>query len=242
MSGAVNLQREGELWTFSLARPEKRNALSSELVEELIAHVQRASAEGAKVLVFRGEGKNFSAGFDFSDVEQQTEGDLVLRFVRVEMLLQAVASSPCLTVALVHGRNFGAGVDLVAACRQRIATAESTFRMPGLKFGLVLGTRRFGEIIGRERARALQEEAATFDAATAVQLGFLHAIAEQPEWPDAVVRARSMAAALPEWSRNALYEVLSSPREADADLAWLVRSAARPGLKKRIADYLKETT
>ena len=71
--------------------------------------VQRAPAEGAKVLVFRGEGKTFSAGFDFSDVEQQTEGDLLLRFVRVELLLQAVASSPCLTVALAHGRTFGAG-------------------------------------------------------------------------------------------------------------------------------------
>jgi enoyl-CoA hydratase/carnithine racemase len=235
---AASLQRDGEAWTVSLARPEKRNALSAELVEELIAIVERAPAEGAKVLVFRGDGKNFSAGFDFSDWEQQTEGDLVLRFVRLEMLLQAVAASPCLTVALAHGRNFGAGVDLVASCRQRHATGDSSFRMPGLKFGLVLGTRRFGEIVGREQASALQEEAATFDAARAQQLGFLHGIAEQDAWPQVVERARAKAAALPEWSRNALYDVLSS-READTDLAWLARSAARPGLKQRIADYLR---
>jgi enoyl-CoA hydratase/carnithine racemase len=238
MTGAVTLHRDGEVWTLSLARPEKRNALSPALVEELIDIVQRAPAEGAKVLVFRGEGKNFSAGFDFSDSEQQTEGDLVLRFVRVEMLLQAVASSPCLTVALAHGRTFGAGVDLIASCRQRYATADSSFRMPGLKFGLVLGTRRFGEIVGREHASALQEEAATFDAARAQQLGFLHGIAEQADWPGIIERARAKAAALPEWSRAALYEVLSS-HEADTDLAWLVRSAARPGLKQRIADYLR---
>ena len=238
MTGPVDLQRDGDVWTLTLARPDKRNALSSELVEALIDLVHRAPGEGAKVLVFRGEGKNFSAGFDFSDLEQQTEGDLVLRFVRVEMLLQAVAASPCLTVALVHGRTFGAGVDLVASCRQRYATADSSFRMPGLKFGLVLGTRRFGAIVGRENAASLQEEAATFDAARAQQLGFLHGICEQAEWPDVVERARAKASALPEWSRNALYEVLSA-RDADADLAWLVRSAARPGLKQRIAEYLR---
>lgn len=238
MSGAVTLHCDGEVWTLALARAEKRNALSATLVEELIELVQRAPAEGAKVLVFRGEGKNFSAGFDLSDADQQSEGDLVLRFVRVEMLLQAVASSPCLTVALAHGRTFGAGVDLVASCRQRYATLDSSFRMPGLKFGLVLGTRRFGEIVGCEQASALQEEAATFDAPRAQQLGFLHGIAAQEDWPGIVERARTRAAALPEWSRGALYEVLSS-QQADTDLAWLVRSAARPGLKQRIADYLR---
>ncbi len=237
MSAAVSLQRDGEVWTLALARPDKRNALSSQLVEELIELVQRAPTEGAKALVLRGEGRNFSAGFDFSDVEQQSEGDLLLRFVRIELLLQAVAASPCLTVALAHGRNFGAGVDLIAACRQRYAAADSSFRMPGLKFGLVLGTRRFGEIVGRERAAALQEEAATFDAGQALSMGFLHGIAEPPDWPALVERARAKASALPDWSRNALYEVLAT-READTDLAWLVRSAARPGLKQRIAAYL----
>jgi enoyl-CoA hydratase/carnithine racemase len=238
MTGAVTLHREGDVWMLSLARPEKRNALSAQLVSELTELVQRAPGEGAKVLAFRGEGKNFSAGFDFSDWEQQSEGDLILRFVRLEMLLQAVASSPCLTVALVHGRTFGAGVDLAASCRQRYAAADSSFRMPGLKFGLVLGTRRFGEIVGRDNAAALQEEAATFDAARAQQLGFLLGIAEQADWPGIVERARATASALPEWSRNALYEVLST-READTDLAWLVRSASRPGLKQRIAQYLR---
>lgn len=238
MTSAVQLNRDGDVWNVSLARPEKRNALSSQLVEELIELVQRAPAEGAKVLVFQGEGKNFSAGFDLSDAEQQTEGELVLRFVRVEMLLQAVASSTCLTVALAHGRTFGAGVDLVVSCRLRYGTPDCSFRMPGLKFGLVLGTRRFGEIVGREQASALQEEAATFDAPRALELGFLHGIAGQADWPGIVERAHARASALPEWSRNALYEVLSS-READTDLAWLVRSAARPGLKQRIADYLR---
>lgn len=233
----LRVERAGDVWTLWLARPGKRNALSSELVDALIAHVERAPAEGAKVLVFRGEGQNFSAGFDFSDIGASSEGDLVLRFVRIEMLLQAIACSPCLTVALAHGRTFGAGVDIVAACRERYASADAVFRMPGLRFGLVLGTRRFGEIVGRETAASLQEEAAAFDAAQALRIGFLHRCAEPPEWRGLVERAREKASVLPDWSRRALYDVLSSA-QADNDLAWLVRSAARPGLKQRAMAYL----
>ncbi len=237
MSATIRLQRDAEVWTAHLSRPEKRNALSLELVEALIDIVQRAPLEGAKVLVLRGEGKSFSAGFDFSDLQQQTEGDLIYRFIRMEMLLQAISASPCVTVALAHGRTFGAGVDIIAACRQRYAVSDTSFRMPGLKFGLVLGTRRFGQIVGMQTALALQEDAATFDAANALRMGFLRGIVEQQMWDEVVEGARAKAAALPDWSRTALYEVVSSS-ESDGDLAWLVRSAARPGLKQRIAEYL----
>lgn len=238
MSGQVIVERAAQVWTLSLGRPEKRNALSAELVEQLLEIVQRAPAEGAKVLVFRGDGRNFCAGFDMSNALEQSEGDLVLRFIRVEMLLQAVASSPCLTVALAHGRTMGAGVDLLAACRERYASADATFRMPGLKFGLVLGTRRFGEIVGRGQAARVQEEAASFDAASAKAMGFVHDIVEADGWGGLVERARAKAAVLPDWSRGALYAVLDG-EQFDTDLAWLVRSAARPGLKLRIAEYLR---
>lgn len=239
MKECLSLHRSDDTWTLTLARPDKRNALSAELVETLIHHVERASAEGARVLVFRGEGKCFSAGFDLSSLETQSEGDLVLRFIRVEMLLQAVASSPCLTVGLAHGRTFGAGVDLLAACRLRYATKDAAFRMPGLKFGLVLGTRRLGEIVGREQAAALLEDAASFDAARALDLGLLHGTVDPIDWDTVVERARAKAAVLPAWSRQALYEVLSS-EQRDTDLSWLVRSAARPGLKQRLTDYLNQ--
>jgi enoyl-CoA hydratase/carnithine racemase len=237
VTGVLDVQRDGEVWTLTVSRPEKRNALSADLVDALIDAVTRAPAEGAKVLVLRGEGKCFSAGFDFTGVEEQSEGDLLLRFVRIEMLLQLVADSPCLTVALLHGRNFGAGVDLGASCRYRVATADATFRMPGLKFGLLLGTRRFADIVGAAVASSILQEAATFDAARAAQIGFVQEIAATTDWDAIVGRALVRAQALDDESRAGLYRALS-PGRADADLALLVRSAARPGLKQRIAAYL----
>lgn len=229
-------QRDG-IWTFTLARPEKRNALSADLVEALLEAVERAHATGARLLVFRGEGRNFSAGFDFTGAEAQSEGDLLLRFVRIEMLLQAVATSPCLTLGLAHGRSFGAGVDLLAACRHRIATPDATFRMPGLRFGLVLGTRRFAAIVGAAEAERILGTSATFDAAEAERLGFLRRTAEAQDWEAAIGAAAQTAAALDAPGRAALNRALAADR-TDADLADLVRSAARPGLKDRIARYL----
>ena len=182
------------------------------LVEALIAAVDRAQAEQARAIVFQGEGRNFSAGFDFGDWESQSEGDLLLRFVRIEMLLQRVAATPCLTVALAHGRNFGAGVDLFGACKWRLAAPEASFRMPGLKFGLVLGTRRFAALVGAERARTILEQAATFDAEAALRDGFVSRLAKQDEWPAAADEALAVASALTDASRAQLYAALSLRR------------------------------
>ena len=213
------------------------NALSSELVEALIEAVADARARGARLLVFKGEGKNLSAGFDFGNLEESSDGDLLLRFVRVESLLHMVATSPCATLALAHGRNFGAGVDLFGACRRRYCTSAATFRMPGLKFGIVLGTRRFASLVGREAATGILETARTFGAEEAWTIGFA-AVAEIEGWPQIVADAALAAQTLGDGSRVALYGAVSA-ESPDADLATLVRSAAQPGLKDRIRAYVQ---
>jgi enoyl-CoA hydratase/carnithine racemase len=235
--GGISIRREAACWTVALDRPEKANALSAPMVEALIAALRDAEAAGVPVVAFRGAGKNLSAGFDFTGYDGASEGDLLLRFVRIESLLQAIARSPCLTVAFAHGRNFGAGVDLFAACRWRVAAPGATFRMPGLAFGLVLGTRRFAAIVGRDAARELLESAATFDAERAHALGFVRRIAAEDAWSAIVGDACGASRVLPEASRAALYRTLDGGGD-DADLADLVRSAAAPGLKSRIATYL----
>ncbi|KNY08732.1 MAG: enoyl-CoA hydratase/isomerase family protein [Achromobacter sp.] len=238
MSGVLHIDKQGARHTLTLTRPDKMNALSAELVDALLAALDDAEAQGAKLIVLKGEGKNFSAGFDFGDWQAQSEGDLLLRFVRIETLLQRLAASPCLTVALAHGRNFGAGVDVFGACKWRISAPDATFRMPGLKFGLVLGTRRFAALVGAERARAVLEQAATFSAEEALRDGFATRLAVTEEWPELEQQALETATALTDASRIQLYAALSQ-ETPDTDLARLVRSAAAPGLKDRVAAYLQ---
>ncbi|AWP86711.1 enoyl-CoA hydratase/isomerase family protein [Bordetella bronchiseptica] len=233
------IERRPAAWTFTLSRPEKRNALSAELVEALIDGVDAAHREQVPLLVFAGAGRNFSAGFDFTDYETQSEGDLLLRMVRIEMLLQRVAGSPSLTLALAHGRNFGAGVDLFAACKWRYCTPEAGFRMPGLKFGLVLGTRRFRDIVGADQALSILGSARAFDADQARRIGFVRDCAAQVQWPALIDAAAEAATALDPATRATLHRVLRDDHD-DADLAALARSAAQPGFKARIRDYLAQ--
>lgn len=237
MSALVDVKYQDGLCRITLQRPEKMNALSAELVEGLIEAVDEAHARQSEAIVFQGNGKNFSAGFDFGGYEEQSEGDLLLRFVRLEQLLQKVAASPALTLALAHGRNFGAGVDLFGACRLRVATPDASFRMPGLKFGLVLGTRRFAAVVGAQTAHDVLIHTRTFNAESALQMEFATSLAEVSEWDAVAAAAHVSARELSASARQQLHAVLGGS-ESDADLASLVRSAAAPGLKSRIRAYL----
>ena len=232
------IERSGTTLTLTLDRPEKMNALGAPLVDSLLAQVNAAYLDGTRLMVFRGAGKNFSAGFDMGGYDTQSEGDLVLRFIRIEQLLQAVRHAPFDTLALAHGRNFGAGVDLFCCCARRVATADATFRMPGLKFGLVLGSRVFAERVGAERARQVLQVSQTFDASRGESWGFVTAIAASDQWPSVVENAERTCAELSAEASGRLFRVTSPEDHRDADLAELVRSASQPGLKARIAAYL----
>ncbi|NYT76015.1 enoyl-CoA hydratase/isomerase family protein [Alcaligenaceae bacterium] len=237
MGEYLKTDKQESCWTFTLSRPEKRNALSAALVEALIEQVDEAHKAEVPLLVFRGEGKNLSAGFDFTDYETQSEGDLVLRMVRIETLLQKVAGSNALTVGLAHGRNFGAGVDLFAACKLRYCTPDASFRMPGLKFGLVLGTRRFRNCVGPGNALSILGSARSFGADEAMRYGFVERAAVESDWPALIAQAAQQAVELDATTRASLYRALDINND-DADMAALVRSASQPGFKARIRQYL----
>ncbi len=225
--------RNGGITTLTLNRPDKRNSLSHGLVEELLHCVLEAHDDETHLLVLRGEGKNFSAGFDFTGYETQTASDLLHRFVRVETLLQKVEHAPFTTLALVHGDNFGAGVDLVVACKNRIADPAATCKLPGLTFGLVLGTRRLAARTSQHWARSVLEAALTVESLDACTAGLFTALARMDEWDEHVKRAAASACNLEIASAAVLHRVLSVDT-CDADMADLVRSAAAPGLIDRI--------
>lgn len=224
-------------WLLTLNRPEKRNALNAELIEALLTATADARRAQVPLLVLQGAGANFSAGFDFTGFETHSEGDLLLRFVRIETLLQEIAYGPFATLALAHGNNFGAGVDLFAACRHRYCAPGSKFRMPGLQFGLALGTRRLAALVGESNAYSLLETTATFDGEHAQRIGFVQGMRAQEEWPALIEQIRTSTLSLPAESRQYLRDLTRSSATRDGDMAALVASASAPGLKERIQAY-----
>lgn len=233
----LSAEHKDNIWTLTLDRSDKRNALSAELVESLITAVDKAHQSDARIIVIKGAGKNFSAGFDFSGIEQQTDGDLLLRFVRIETLLQMLISSPAHTVCFAHGRNFGAGVDLLAACRQRVSAGDASFYMPGLKFGLVLGTHRLAQLVGKEAAQQLLLRPDPFSSGLAHASGLVSQLAEPETWDDVVLSAKASCTGIDAQTQERLFGVLTA-NYADESLAALTRSASVPGIKERIERYL----
>lgn len=232
----ILVERTDGTTRLTLNRPDKANALDATCAEQLLGAVEASFHDGTRMLVLTGAGQHFCAGFDFTGIETQSEGDLLLRFVRIEQLLQTIWHAPIPTVALVQGGAFGAGADIVCACEQRIGAPNARFRMPGLKFGLALGTRRLAERIGRKYARLVLGASAVFDAEEALKMRFLDSIVPAAEWPDLVRTLSAAAQALPPEARRRL-NGLTAADTRDIDLADLVRSAAVPGLKSRIRDF-----
>ncbi|GAA4514432.1 enoyl-CoA hydratase/isomerase family protein [Actinoallomurus oryzae] len=232
----LEVERHDGTLTLTLNRPDKRNALSPGLVEALASEVHTAYDDGTRLLVLRGNGRNLSAGFDLTGYDTQSEGDLLRRFVRVELLLQAIHHAPYATLALAHGRNFGAGADLFVACERRVAAPDTTFRFPGLAFGLLLGGRRLATRTGPGWARHTLAGLRTVDAGTAHGAGLVTDIGETDAWPSYVEESRRAAATMTPRTSAELGRVLTADTR-DGDLADLVRSAAEPGLRERIRRY-----
>ncbi|HVL56204.1 MAG TPA: enoyl-CoA hydratase/isomerase family protein, partial [Burkholderiaceae bacterium] len=234
---ALRIDRRDDVTRLTLNRPHKANALGPDLVDALLAAVGAAAADGTRMLVLAGEGRHFCAGFDLSDLDQQSDGDLLLRFVRVEQLLQAIHDAPFATVALVQGRAMGAGADLVVACSVRIGASDAAFAFPGVRFGLVLGTRRLARRVGDDAARRIVTGGATLDADAALACGLLTGRAEIAEWPQ---RLEQEAAGFRRLDPATLARVLRCTRsDSNAqDMADLVASAAAPGLRRRIDAYV----
>jgi enoyl-CoA hydratase/carnithine racemase len=233
MDNELLRQHDGRVTHLTLNRLQKANALSASLVEALLNAIEYAYTDGTRLLILDGNGDNFCAGFDFTAYLEAAEGDLVLRLIRIEHLLQQLHHAPFATLVLAHGKNFGAGSDLVCACSLRVAAPGTTFRMPGLRFGVVLGTRRLAHRIGADAARDVLATSRTLSVDEALRLRFVTRIAGQSEWPALIAAARKDSDVLTQPATARLNEQTVTDTRA-ADMAALVQSVSVPGLKERI--------
>ncbi len=229
-------QRDGGTLRLTLNRAHKANALDATLVDALLARVQAASEDGTRLLVLQAEGRHFCAGFDFTGIDDCSEGDLLLRFVRIEQLLQALYHAPYATAAFGHGRILGAGADLFVACDTRVVAPRGSFAFPGARFGLVLGTRRLASRIGADAARRIVTGGLSLEVAQALELGLASESIEPAQWPQRLDELTRQSGLLDAVTREQVHQATAADSRA-ADMAALVASASRPGLKERIRAY-----
>jgi enoyl-CoA hydratase/carnithine racemase len=174
---------------ITLNRPDKRNALSLELMEELIAALRSVSAQAdSRAIVIEGAGPAFSAGHDLSEMIERDEAFFSHLFEVCTVLMETIHDLPQPVIAKVHGIATAAGCQLVAACDLAVASDDARFGTPGVKIGLFCSTPMVpvSRAIGRKRAMQMLLTGETIDALTALDWGLVNRVVPVSELDAAV--------------------------------------------------------
>lgn len=170
----IGVTRDEAVTTIELQRPERRNALNSQLVTELREAVLDAATHDVRAIVLTGQGTVFCAGADLSgDAFAADYPDKLLA------LHQSIADVPVPVIAAVNGAAIGAGLQLAMVCDLRVAAPEAFFQFPVAKYGLALDNwsiRRLTSLVGYGRARAMMLTAEKLLADTALLTGMANRI------------------------------------------------------------------
>jgi enoyl-CoA hydratase/carnithine racemase len=169
---------------ITLNRPEKRNALSLELMEEVVAALQsQAASDDVRAIVIDGAGPAFSAGHDLSEMVGRDLPFYQRLFDVCTVLMETIQRVPQPVIAKVHGVATAAGCQLVAACDLAVAADDARFGTPGVKIGLFCSTPMvpLTRAIGRKRALEMLLTGEMVDAATALEWGLVNRVVPAEE-------------------------------------------------------------
>jgi enoyl-CoA hydratase/carnithine racemase len=163
----------------TLDRPDRRNALSLELMDELVGVLKRLGERGdVQAVVLEGAGVAFSAGHDLSEMVGRDLPFYQRLFDRCTELMEAIHRMPQPVIAKVRGIATAAGCQLVAACDLAVAADEARFATPGVRIGLFCSTPMvpLSRAIGRKRALEMLLTGDPISAATALEWGLVNRV------------------------------------------------------------------
>jgi len=185
----LSVHADGPVTRLVLDRPDRRNALSLELMRELLAALGKLGAD-CEAVVVEATGPVFSAGHDLSEMVDRDPDFYDELFDVCTELMLAVHEIPQPVIAKVQGAATAAGCQLVAACDLAVASADAWFATPGVKIGLFCSTPMvpLTRVIGRRRALKMLLTGESIDAATALAWGLVNEVVP-PEQLDPAVDA-----------------------------------------------------
>ncbi len=173
----ITLETEGTVAVVTLNRPNRRNALSLSLMEELLDGFGRIGKDPSiRAVVLAAAGKVYSSGHDLSELKGRTLGDYRRIFDVCVDLMTKIQSIPQPVVAEVQGPATAAGCQLVATCDLAVAAEDAWFATPGVKTGLFCSTPMVAltRAVGRKRALRMLLTGEPVDARTAADWGLVN--------------------------------------------------------------------
>ncbi len=183
------LKEEGPVATIRLNRPEKRNALSMALMQEVMTALRQTSSNAAmRVIVIEAAGVAFSAGHDLGEMVGREGAFYQHLFDVCSQMMETLHEVPQPVIAKVQGVATAAGCQLVAACDLAVASEEARFATPGVKIGLFCSTPMVAvsRAIGRKRAMEMLLTGEMIDARAALEWGLVNRVVPASELDEAV--------------------------------------------------------
>ncbi len=242
----VLIETTDRVTTLTLNRPERRNALTIELMEELVAAIETAASEKQRVLILRGAGKVFCAGLDLNETQIAERAHRSAD--AIAQMLHAVSQTRMITIAQIHGAALAGGAGLMSACDFVVAAEGTKIGYPEVKRGLVAGlVMTFLRRQLRERdARELLFTGELIEAARAREIGLVNRVVAPNELESEVQKLvaailQNAPGALAS-SKRLLEELWSTSVQEDIDRALRHHMEARESVeaKEGIAAFLEK--
>ena len=243
---------EGRIGRVTMNRPEKLNALSRQLMSEIVElGAWLKHREDIRIMIFSGAGRSFCAGFDLNDFSSASDGESPRQAADLGRLAtNALTDVPQLTIAAVHGHCVGGGVVFVAACDLRVATNETTFIIPEVDLGIPLawgGIPRLVREIGPALTKELVLTCRPFGADEAKSIGFINQVVPPGDLETTVTELAENLASKTLYSLhstkqqvNAVMEEIAGTGRSAGDADMLVYAMRDPESREATARYLAQ--
>lgn len=217
MAGFVETSLDGHVALCRLNRPEARNALSPEVMDELAAAVAGFDTDpDARCIVIAGSDEVFAAGADIAALAARQFHEAV--FHPAAAFWKRIAECRTPLIAAVSGWALGGGCELALCCDLIVASETAEFGQPEITLGIIPGgggTQRLARVLGKQRAMELVLTGRRFDAAEAHALGIVNVVAGTGDWlQQALELAGRIAKRPPMATRLAKQAVLAAEETA----------------------------
>jgi len=247
-STTVIVKSEADFTTITMNRPERRNALSLELMGELTAAFAAAGESDARGVILAGNGPVFSAGHDFADLAGADLDALERLLAACTELMTTMQAIPQPVVARVHGLATAAGCQLVATSDLAVAADTAAFAIPGGKGGRFCHTPlvAVARNVGRKRALEMAMTGDTIDARSAAEWGLVNRVVPESDLDDATLdllrRASRGSASSKGLGKQAFYAQIGLPQSDAYAYAMdvMARAGTSPDAQEGFAAFLEK--
>lgn len=178
----IRIDQTDNIWTITLARPDKANSLTAAMLEQLCQAVDAAAQAQARALILTGEGRVFSAGADLDEARAGLATSPLW-----ETLSCRIAQTDCLTITALNGTLAGGAFGMALACDLRIAVPEARFFYPVMKLGFLpqpSDPARMSALIGPARSKMILMAGARISAEEALNWGLIDRISPPDQLRD----------------------------------------------------------